>query len=33
MDDFISKPVTAGAVAGVLERWLLRRPATAAVPN
>jgi len=28
MDDFISKPVTADAVAAVLERWLLRRPAT-----
>ena len=28
MDDFISKPVTADAVAGVLERWLSRRPAT-----
>jgi PAS domain S-box-containing protein len=28
MDDFISKPVTAEAVAGVLERWLSRRPAT-----
>ena len=27
MDDFISKPVSADAVAGVLERWLLRRPA------
>jgi CheY-like chemotaxis protein len=28
MDDFISKPVTAGAVAAILERWLLRPPAT-----
>jgi two-component system, sensor histidine kinase and response regulator len=28
MDDFISKPVTADAVAAVLERWLLRRPST-----
>jgi signal transduction histidine kinase/DNA-binding response OmpR family regulator len=33
MDDFISKPVTAQAVAGVLERWLLRRPATDAASN
>jgi hypothetical protein len=31
MDDFISKPVTADAVAAVLERWLLRPPATDAL--
>jgi two-component system, sensor histidine kinase and response regulator len=28
MDGFISKPVTAGAIAAVLQRWLFRRPAT-----
>ena len=33
MDDFISKPVTADAVAGVLERWLFRRPSTDAAPR
>ena len=31
MDDFISKPVTAGAVAAVLERWLRRPAATDAL--
>jgi hypothetical protein len=30
MDGYISKPVTAGAIADVLERWLFRQPATEA---